>query len=417
MLRRRMLIMLGVVLLIVLVLAGYKAFSIYTMMQGFSVPKPPINVAVATATERPWQSRLPTVGTLTALQGVDLSLEIAGTVKEVQFESGQKVKAGQPILQLDTAVETALLATAQADLGLAQLDYGRGSQLVGSQAISKGEFDRLSAVLQKSRATVNQLKAALERKRILAPFSGTIGIRQVDVGDYVASGTMIATLQDLSSLYVDFFVPEQSVPKIALGQPVQVIVSAYPTQNFPGTISAISPAGVKIQRARAHRIIGAGGDELRHAEALDFTRGGVPGWPLGHAADLGDAGPRHGLFADGDAVTDRLAAIQHVVKIVVVGIDHDRARRFLAMVIDDGAAERRRDRGLDVTDLGQQFLVVRLEIAGVGGFEMRAGSLHASRQHQTTDGENPQFHERRHHLHSKSDSKGKLARQRAESTL
>jgi membrane fusion protein (multidrug efflux system) len=239
MLRRRMLIMLGVVLLIVLVLAGYKAFSIYTMMQGFSVPKPPISVAVATATERPWQSRLPTVGTLTALQGVDLSLEIAGTVKEVQFESGQKVKAGQPILQLDTSVETALLATAQADLGLAQLDYGRGSQLVGSQAISKGEFDRLSAVLQKSRATVNQLKAALERRRILAPFSGTI--RKVDVGDYVASGTMIATLQDLSSLYVDFFVPEQSVPKITLGQPVQIVVSAYPTESFPGTISAINP--------------------------------------------------------------------------------------------------------------------------------------------------------------------------------
>jgi membrane fusion protein (multidrug efflux system) len=241
MLRRRMLIMLGVVLLIVLVLAGYKAFSIYTMMKGFSVPKPPISVAVATATERPWQSRLPTVGTLTALQGVDLSLEVDGTVKEVQFESGQKVKVGQPLLQLDSAVETALLATAQADLGLAQLDYGRGSQLVGSRAISKGEFDRLSAVLQKSRATVNQLKAALEKKRILAPFSGTIGIRRVDVGDYVASGTMIATLQDLSSLYVDFFVPEQDVPKITLGQSVQVIVSAYPTETFPGTVSAINP--------------------------------------------------------------------------------------------------------------------------------------------------------------------------------
>ncbi|MFY0730410.1 efflux RND transporter periplasmic adaptor subunit [Pseudomonas sp. NFX15] len=241
MLRRRMLIMLGVVLLIVLLLAAYKAFSVYTMIQGFSKPKPPISVAVATATERPWQTRLPTVGTLKALQGVDLSLEIAGTVTDVQFQSGQKVKAGQPIVQLDSAVETALLETAQADLGLAQVDYTRGSQLVGSQAISKGEFDRLSAVLKKSKATVNQLKAALEKKRIVAPFSGTIGIRQVDVGDYVASGTMIATLQDLSSLYVDFFVPEQSVPKIALGQPVQIIVSAYPTQTFPGTISAINP--------------------------------------------------------------------------------------------------------------------------------------------------------------------------------
>ncbi|VVQ02573.1 Multidrug resistance protein MdtA [Pseudomonas fluorescens] len=241
MLRRRMLIMLGVVLLIVLVLAGYKAFSIYTMIQGFSAPKPPISVAVATATEQPWQARLPTVGTLKALQGVDLSLETDGTVIDVQFESGQKVKAGQPIVRLDSAVESALLETALADLGLAQVDYGRGSQLVGSQAISKGEFDRLSAVLKKSKATVNQLKAALGKKSILAPFSGTIGIRQVDVGDYVATGTMIATLQDLSSLYVDFFVPEQSVPKIAVGQPVQIIVAAYPGQEFPGTLSAINP--------------------------------------------------------------------------------------------------------------------------------------------------------------------------------
>ncbi|MCP2069430.1 efflux RND transporter periplasmic adaptor subunit [Pseudomonas laurylsulfatiphila] len=241
MLRRRMLIMLGVVLLIVLVLAAYKAFSIYTMVQGFSAPRPATSVAVVTATERPWQARLPTVGTLKALQGVDLSLETDGTVIDLQFESGQKVKAGQPLLRLDSAVESALLETALADLGLAQLDYGRGSQLVGSQAISKGEFDRLSAVLKKSRATVNQLKAALGKKSIVAPFSGTIGIRHVDVGDYLASGTMIATLQDLSSLYVDFFVPEQSVPKIALGQSVQVIVAAYPNQEYPGTISAINP--------------------------------------------------------------------------------------------------------------------------------------------------------------------------------
>lgn len=241
MLRRRMLIMLGVVLLIVVILGAYKAYSVYTMIQGFSAPKPPVSVAVATATERPWQARLPTIGTLKALQGVDLSLETDGTVTDVHFQSGQKVKAGQPIVQLDSAVETALLETAQADLGLAQVDYSRGSQLVGSQAISKGEFDRLSAVLKKSKATVNQLKAALGKKSILAPFSGTIGIRQVDVGDYVATGTMIATLQDLSSLYVDFFVPEQSIPKIAVGQPVQIIVAAFPSEQFPGKITAINP--------------------------------------------------------------------------------------------------------------------------------------------------------------------------------
>lgn len=241
MLRRRMLIMLGLVLLIVLLLAGYKAFSIYQQIQAFSAPPPPISVAVATAREQPWQGRLPTVGSLKALQGVNLSLEIAGTVQEVQFKSGQKVKAGQPIVQLDSAVEAALLETAEADLGLAKLDYGRGSQLVGSQAISKGEFDRLSAQLQKHKATVNQLKASLAKKRILAPFSGTIGIRQVDVGDYLASGTVIATLQDLSSLYVDFYVPEQWVPKLTVGQSVQLKVSAYPQQDFTAQVSAINP--------------------------------------------------------------------------------------------------------------------------------------------------------------------------------
>ena len=241
MLRRRMLIMLGVVLLIVLLLAGYKAFSIYQQIQVFSKPKPPVSVAVATAAEQPWQLRLPSVGTLKALQGVNLSLEVAGTVKDVQFESGQKVKAGQPLVQLDSAVESALLETAQADLGLAQLDYGRGSQLVGSQAISKGEFDRLSAQLQKNKATVNQLKASLAKKHIVAPFSGTIGIRQVDVGDYLASGTVIATLQDISSLYVDFYIPEHSVPKVALRQAVQVEVSAYPGEQFRGSVSAINP--------------------------------------------------------------------------------------------------------------------------------------------------------------------------------
>ncbi|MBM3108852.1 efflux RND transporter periplasmic adaptor subunit [Pseudomonas sp. P66] len=241
MLRRRMLIMLGVVLLLVLVLGSYKAFSIYQQVQMFSAPKPPISVAATESSERAWQNRLPAVGSLTALQGVDLSLETAGTVKKLQFESGQKVSKGQPLLELDSDVETALLGTAQADLGLAQVDFNRGSQLVGSQAISRGEFDRLSAQYKRNKAVVDQLKAALAKKSISAPFSGTIGIRQVDIGAYLASGTVIATLQDLSSLYVDFFVAEQAIPKLSIGQQVLVSVAAYPQQTFPGTISAINP--------------------------------------------------------------------------------------------------------------------------------------------------------------------------------
>lgn len=241
MLRRRMLVMLGVVLLAVLALAGYKAFSIYQQIQQFSAPKPPISVAVATASSQPWQSRLPTIGTLKALQGVDLSLEIAGTVKSLKFESGQKVRAGQLLLQLDNDVERALLGTAEADLGLAQVEYGRGGKLVGDQAISRGDFDKLAAQFKKAGATVAQLKASLAKKQILAPFDGTIGIRQVDVGDYLASGTVIATLQDLSSLYLDFYVPEQALPSLSVGQRAQLTVAAYPKETFEANISAINP--------------------------------------------------------------------------------------------------------------------------------------------------------------------------------
>lgn len=241
MLRRRMLIMLAVVLLIVVVLGGYKAFSVYQQIQAFSAPKPPVSVATAVAEERPWQEQLPAVGSLKALQGVELSLEVAGTVKALHFESGQPVKAGQLLLQLDSEEETAALGTAQADLGLAKVDFGRGSQLVGDQAISRGEFDRLRAQYLRHQAVVEQLKASLAKKSIKAPFTGTIGIRQVDVGDYLASGTVIATLQDLSRLYLDFNVPEQALPHLSLGQQVQVRVAAYPSQTFEANLSAINP--------------------------------------------------------------------------------------------------------------------------------------------------------------------------------
>lgn len=241
MLRRRMLIMLGIVLLIVLVLGGYKAFSIYRQIQVFSAPKPAVSVAATEARELEWQSRLPAVGSLKALQGVDLSLETDGTVTKLLFESGQKVKQGQPLLELDQKVETALLGTAQADLRLAEVDYGRGGQLVGSQAISKGEYDRLTSQFRRNKAVVEQLQASLAKKSIAAPFSGTIGIRQVDIGEYLPSGTVIATLQDISSLYVDFSIPEQSLPKISLGQEVLISVAAFPGETFKASISATNP--------------------------------------------------------------------------------------------------------------------------------------------------------------------------------
>ncbi len=241
MLLRRMLIMLGVVALIVSALAFFKINSFIQMGKSFSAPPPPISVSAARAVEIPWQSRLPAIGTLKAFQGVDLTVEASGTVQDVLFLSGEKVTLHQPIVQLDSDVEQATLATSEAELGLARVEFERARSLLSRQALSKSEFDRLSAELQKAITRVAQLKAILAKKRILAPFAGTIGIRQVDVGDFVASGTIIATLQDVSTLFVDFFLPEQSVPQLSLGQRVRFSVAAYPGEVFEGDIGAINP--------------------------------------------------------------------------------------------------------------------------------------------------------------------------------
>jgi membrane fusion protein (multidrug efflux system) len=238
---RRMLLMLGAVIVVVLILAALKFNSVYSQIQQFKAPKPPIDVEVAESRRQPWQNRLPAIGTLTASQGIDLAVEIAGTVSAVQFRSGEKVSKGQPIVLLDSEIEQASLAAAQADLHLAKVEFERARSLVDSQAISRSEFDRLNAESQKAAATVAQLKASLAKKRILAPFSGTIGIRQVDVGDFVAAGTSIATLQDLSTLFVDFYLAEQHVPLLAIGQSVRLQVAAFPGEAFEGTIVALNP--------------------------------------------------------------------------------------------------------------------------------------------------------------------------------
>lgn len=254
MLLRRMLIMLAAVLVVVAALAAFKINSFMQMGEAFSAPPPPISVAAAAAEQMQWQSRLPAIGTLRARQGVGLTVEVGGTVKELLFRSGEKVELNQPLLQLDSAVEQASLATAEAELGLARVEFERGRSLVNRQAISKSEFDRLSAQLQKANASVAQLKATLDKKRILAPFAGTIGIRQVDVGDYVATGTTIATLQDLSRLHVDFYLPEQNAPQLAIGERVRIKVAAYPEEVFEGEIDAINP---KVEDATRNLLLRA----------------------------------------------------------------------------------------------------------------------------------------------------------------
>jgi membrane fusion protein (multidrug efflux system) len=222
-------------------LAGLKIQSVSAQIAQFSAPKPAISVSAANSEQVQWQNRLPAIGTLKALQGIDLTVESSGTVQDVLFRSGEKVSLHQPLIQLDSDVESATLATSQAERDLAQVEFDRARSLLTRQALSKSEYDRLAAELLKANTRVAQLKAIMAKKRILAPFAGTIGIRQIDVGDFVSSGTIIATLQDVSSLYVDFYLPEQSVPQLKLGQRVRFSVAAFPKESFEGEINAINP--------------------------------------------------------------------------------------------------------------------------------------------------------------------------------
>lgn len=238
---RPMVRMVLAVSLVVLALAAYKAYSIKQMLGTLAAPKPAISISATRAKQTLWSSKVAAVGTLKALQGVDLSVEVSGTVSEINFSSGQAVTQGTRLLALDSRTEQASLATAEAALGLAELEHARGNNLIHRQAISKSEFDRLNAELKKAQAAVAQLRATLDKRTLRAPFSGVIGIRQVDVGAYVTGGTPIATLQDLSSLYVDFYLPEQYAPSLMLGQEVEVAVAAFKDQRFSANISAINP--------------------------------------------------------------------------------------------------------------------------------------------------------------------------------
>ena len=238
---RRMITMLSIVLLVVLMLASYKAFWVYQQLQLLHAPKPPVSVAVATALEQPWQRQLPAAGTLKALQGINLSIEVPGVVTQLHFDSGQVVKQGQTLLQLENQAEQAALDVALADRSLARQNFQRGRELVAINAISQEEFDRLSAEFNRNNAVVEQRRTALDKKRIVAPFNGTLGIRQVNIGDYLQSATVIASLQDAHSLYVDFHIPEHAVQLIKIGQSVRIEVSARPGLSSLATISAIDP--------------------------------------------------------------------------------------------------------------------------------------------------------------------------------
>lgn len=233
-------ITLGAILGVLVVLYGLKAFGIYRMIQQFSSQKPPpVSVSATLAKREEWQPRVEAIGSLRAVQGVDVASEVPGKVERILFESGATVRRGELLVQLDDSTEQAQLPGARAQLELARANFQRTRRLIEQGLASAEQLDSARSQLQQAESTVASLEATIAKKAIRAPFAGRLGIRRVDAGQYLAAGTRIVTLQALDELYVDFTLPEQYFGRLRAGQQVEVSTAVAPDTLFRGEIVAV----------------------------------------------------------------------------------------------------------------------------------------------------------------------------------
>ena len=268
-----------VVIVLLLVLFGsiggylYQRFSAFASMD---FTPPPVTVAVSVAQQETWDESLSAVGTIQAVRGVELTSETSGEITNIRFDSGDEVIAGQLLVVLNNEVEQASRQSQVAGLELAQILFDRDEELVQKKSIPQSQFDRTKADLERARAQLSETDARLANKRIEAPFAGRMGIRQVDVGDYLSPGTVIATLQDHSELEIDFTVPARHAPRLQAGLQVEVQVDAFADRTFKAAVSAVD---ARIDPSTRNVLLRA---------RLDEVEGLVPGMFAILKVDLGD---------------------------------------------------------------------------------------------------------------------------------
>jgi len=237
---KRMIAMLAVTILIVGGLGFVKFRQIQTAMaQGAAFQPPPEAVTTIVAAEAEWPSTLSVIGTAVAVQGVTVSADLPGTVEHILFESGEAVRAGQALATLDTRQERAQLAAIDAQRELAQVTFARVQGLLHERVISRAEFDRATAAFRETEARVAEIDAVIERKTIRAPFSGILGLRQVNLGQYLAGGSAVVALQSLDPIYVNFGVPQQSAARVRIGSAVRVTAGEGTGAAWSGRVTAI----------------------------------------------------------------------------------------------------------------------------------------------------------------------------------
>ena len=237
---KRMISMLAVIVVVVagLGFAKYRQISV-AIAQGASFQPPPSAVTTIVAQRETWPSTLNIIGTADAIRGVTVSADLPGTVARINFESGKPVHEGDVLVELDTRQERAQLAAAEAQRDLARINFARTQELVKQGVIAQTEYDNTSAQQKATEAQVGEIRATIERKTIRAPFSGSLGIRQINLGQYLAAGQAIVSLQALNPIYVNFGVPQQTAQVVRSGRTLQVTSDDLPGAKFAGRVTAV----------------------------------------------------------------------------------------------------------------------------------------------------------------------------------
>lgn len=239
---KRMIVMLVVTGVVFGGIFGFKWFGNKMMNQFFdSMPMPPVAITATEAQEQTWPATIEAVGTVTAVNGIAVSAEVAGVVQSIRFQSGDRVAAGTVLVTLDSVMDQAELRTLEAQRDLAESELARGRELFGSEVMAKSQFDRLESAAAQAAARVEAQRALIAKKIIRAPFSGMLGIRQTNLGQYVSPGTPLVTLQSMDPIYVNFSLPEQRLGALAVGMAVAAGVDAFPDAAFEGRLTAIEP--------------------------------------------------------------------------------------------------------------------------------------------------------------------------------
>ena len=240
--KRKIILAVIIVVAVFAGLAGVKALQIKKLIAfGAAFVPPPESVSAAVAREEKWQGFISSIGTINAVQGVTVTPDIPGQVREIAFESGAAVAKGDLLVRLDTSAEESQLAAMEAQVGLARSNLARVRTLRTDGNVAQADLDAAEAAVKQYEANANTIRATIEKKTIRAPFAGRLGIRQINLGQYMDTGKPIVSLQSLAPVYADFSLPQQELAKLKTGMRVRLVSDTYPGQRFEGVLTAINP--------------------------------------------------------------------------------------------------------------------------------------------------------------------------------